>query len=147
LEDYSSISFGGFIPNSIDAALVRPNDPNHVIAGLRSCGAINGTAAGLQYRNLVKKIGWKTALRDGNFLYRTSHIQDFNGQDALFEDQIGIVWQTPSQPFSDFGDSGSLVINGQNEAVGLLFATAPYIRMSFANPIRRVFAHFGVIPV
>ena len=146
VETYAPIEFGGYTPNEIDAALVRPDTSADAVPGLRLLGSIAGTGH-MPFRAALRKNGWKTNITSGNFLFITSHIQRFGKHDALFQDQLGIVWELPDRPFSADGDSGAIAINERNEAVGLIFATSEYCRMSFANPIQRVLNHFGVMPL
>ncbi|MGQ0686251.1 hypothetical protein [Bradyrhizobium sp.] len=146
VESYAPISFGGYIPNRIDAALVKPKTPSDVIAGLRLLGSIAGSGP-VAKRRPVRKSGWKTKQTQGNFLYVTSFIQRFGNTEALFENQLGIVWDSDCNPFSADGDSGALVVNERSEAVGLVFAASSHCRMSFANPIHHVLDHFGVVPL
>jgi hypothetical protein len=146
LHDFAPIVFGGTTPNSIDAALVKPDDARDASSGIRSLGPVNGTLSPIPYRLKVHKMGWKTNLTDGTFLYRTNFIHKYaTAGDALFENQLGIVGSR--QAFSDDGDSGAMVLTDTGEAVGLLFVDAPDISMSFANPARDVFDYFGVTPV
>jgi hypothetical protein len=146
LHDFAPIKFGGVAVNYIDAALVRPINQSDVGGGLRRLGQINGTAAALSYKTPVEKVGWKTKYTKGTYLYKTSFSQSYpGGRDALFLDQLGIVGLTGD--FSRDGDSGSLVVNNNREAVGLVFAEASDINMTFANPIKKVFNYFGVTPV
>jgi len=42
------------------------------------------------------------------------------------------------EAFSDGGDSGSLILDMERRAVGLLFAGADDANVTWANPIRRV---------
>lgn len=145
LHDFAHINIGGVQSNEIDAALAKPDIPSDAKDGLRTIGTINGTASHFPYRMSVEKIGWKTNQTSGTFLYRTSFINHYKGHgDALFEDQLGIVGTTGK--FSEDGDSGAVVINGKKEAVGLVFANAADIDMTFANRINKVFSYFGVTP-
>ena len=144
--DFAPIVFGGIVANEIDAALAKPDDTSCATGGLRGLGQINGTSSPTPYRSPVEKVGWKTKHTKGTMLYRTSFVQHYPGYgDALFEDQLGIVGLAGR--FSDNGDSGSIVVNTAHEAVGLVFADAPDINMTFANPIRKVFNYFGISPV
>lgn len=61
---------------------------------------------------------------------------------AWFEDQISIMG-VGSAPFSQGGDSGSLVVDAVSlEPVGLLFSGGSLLTL--ANPIDKVISHFGV---
>ena len=146
LHDFAPITFGGVVPNEIDAAIASPARVADAGAGLMRLGPIAGTAATVPYRLPVRKVGWKTKETSGTFLYKTAYIQKFPPHgDALFENQLGIVGT--EGPFSGDGDSGALVINDKNEAVGLVFAESQITKLTFANPIQRVFGFFGVTPV
>lgn len=143
---FAPIVFGGFVPNDFDAALAKPTAYSDVTSGLLSLGYVSGTCSSLPYRTAVEKYGWRTKHTKGTFLFKTSYLQHYPGHgDALFRDQLGIVGWTSA--FSKGGDSGSLVINGSREAVGLVFAEASDIDMTFANPIDKIFNYFGVTPV
>jgi hypothetical protein len=145
LANFAPIHIGGTVSNTIDAALASTDQTGDVVDGIKTLGSISGTARNIQYRDSVKKYGWKTNKTDGRLLYKTSFLQNYPGiGDALFVDQLGIVGDTDN--FSDDGDSGSLVLNARNEAVGLVFADAPDVGITFANPISEVFNYFGVIP-
>ena len=145
LAAYAPIQIGGAVSNTIDAALASPDQAGDVIDGIKSLGVIAGTASTTTYRESVQKYGWKTKKTSGHILYKTSFLHNYPGiGDALFVDQLGIVGDAGN--FSDDGDSGSLVLNGGYEAVGLVFADAPDIGITFANPISDVFNYFGVIP-
>ncbi len=69
----------------------------------------------------------------------------YDSGNALFENQIVIVPKGPFSVFSDFGDSGSLVVKaGRREPVGLLFAISDDGFFTFANPIDAVLSRFSV---
>jgi hypothetical protein len=143
LHDIEPLAIGGTVANAFDAAVVEPDATHFAKAGLKVLGALAGTAGGLGYRTSVRKYGWKTSRTDGTFLYRTSFVQHYAGVgDALFVDQLGIVGTHGN--FSDGGDSGAIVVNTSQEVVGLLFADAPDISMSFASPIQPVLTRFGI---
>ncbi len=146
LADYAKILIGGTASNMIDAALADPDQMTDVVDGIKHLGSIKGTATRTSYRDSVKKYGWKTKQTDGHIIYRSSFLQSYPGVgDALFIDQLGIIGNAGN--FSNDGDSGSIVLNDNNEAVGLIFADSPDTGITFANPISEVFNHFGVVPV
>jgi hypothetical protein len=65
----------------------------------------------------------------------------FNGQSVYFDEQIAIHGEN-NRPFSDHGDSGSLIIAWDDfHAVGLLFAGNP--NRTLACPLDRVLAELG----
>lgn len=67
---------------------------------------------------------------------------------VVFDDQIEIKG-TPGHPFSRDGDSGSLVVNADKHAIGLLFAGNPDLNdgagLSFANPLPKVMTALDLI--
>ena len=86
----------------------------------------HGRTTGLTFGSVVD-----TSL-DGNVHY--------NGGVAYFEDQIVVVGNTG--PFSESGDSGSLVLDTSDpHPVGLLFAGDD--SQAIADPIRSVLNRFG----
>ena len=88
----------------------------------------------------VKKVGCVTGLTEGEIrtLGATLRIDfDENGI-LLFIDQI------IAELHSSAGDSGSIVLNESNEAIGLLFANSPDERFSFINDINIILWLLGV---
>ncbi|HXL63721.1 MAG TPA: hypothetical protein VN938_01550 [Xanthobacteraceae bacterium] len=63
----------------------------------------------------------------------------------MFERQLGIV--TSRGLFSDQGDSGAIVLDMNDAAVGLVANGSSLNKVSFANPIEPILRHFGVAPV
>ena len=67
---------------------------------------------------------------------------------VVFDDQIEIKG-FPGIPFSREGDSGSLVVNTNNRAIGLLFAGNPDLNdgmgLSFANPLGKVMTALDLV--
>jgi hypothetical protein len=141
--DIEPIVMGGITANNFDAALVELDKPGSVTPGVQSLGSLAGSAVGTYLRTDVSKYGTNTKSTSGRYLYRSTYLQHYAGVgDALFVDQLGI-FKRPKQ-FSDGGDSGAVVLNTANEVVGLLFAHAKDINMSFANPIQPILTRFGV---
>lgn len=65
----------------------------------------------------------------------------YNGQKLYFDDQLEI--QGTAGLFSAGGDSGSLVIDAGNNAIGLLFAGSSVLGKTFANQLGLVLQHAG----
>ena len=79
----------------------------------------------------VKKTGRTTEFTTGKILYtNASLIIDYEGGSALFVNQI------ITNAMSESGDSGSILLNNSNKAVGLLFAGNN--SYSIFNPISTV---------
>jgi hypothetical protein len=155
----------GALPGSVVGALERWAFPESVPVGevdgaictldvasaaaVREIGLVNGTCPP-ELGMPVRKRGRSTALTFG-------HISGCQGSPTLdipgfgirrFTRQIEIRVDFPqSIIFADHGDSGSLVVNGLNQAVGLLFAasdTLDFPQTGLANPIDAVKRELGV---
>jgi len=117
---------------------------------LDSFGSLSGErTAQLAGNEAVRKIGRTTGLTVGTI----SAIEVDNvavGYDqgtAYFDSQIEIASTGPG-PFSDGGDSGSLIIDENNEALGLLFAGSDQggpngLGLTYANPIEAVMSNLN----
>ncbi|MDE0055039.1 MAG: hypothetical protein OXT64_12420 [Gammaproteobacteria bacterium] len=121
LTDYEPLRFGSAV-NHIDAAIAALDDPNSAIPSIMGIGRHANPPVAAFLNQSVAKHGRTTGLTfgkvvdisfDGNVRY--------SSRVAYFEDQIAIIGE--SGPFSDDGDSGSLVLDSPgSRAVGLLFA-------------------------
>lgn len=73
-------------------------------------------------------------------------VPQFRG--VIYFDNVYMVQGAGGQPFSDRGDSGSLVVHtdsaGVTHAVGLLFAGTGDQQLTFILPIDKVLQHFIV---
>jgi hypothetical protein len=120
------------------AMVAAPQNEQHLQAPY---GKVNSTMLardGLQ----VQKVGRTTGHTHGNVKATLVDIRvDFNGTILDFEDQIEIQASSNS-PFSQGGDSGSLIVTtlAPCKAVGLLFAGNGI--STFANPIEPVLNRF-----
>lgn len=143
LYDYEPIIFSASADNRIDAALARVEDglvgdstPEDGYGRPRTdpIEAVPGMDVMKYGRTTGQTTGWVEAIN------ATIMVQYDSGV-ARFVDQIVI---RPG-PFSDAGDSGSLVVaeGGENDRrpVGLLFAGSHSV--TIANPINEVLARFG----
>ena len=87
----------------------------------------------------VFKIGKKTGKTTGRI--KAWGINDLTvtlgGKDFKFDDQIEILPDTAM--FCDDGDSGAIVLDATNLAVGLLFSKSRTTEVSYANTIANVF--------
>lgn len=103
--------------NLVDAALAEPLNAADVTPEIMEIGPVQGVAEAA-VGDVVKKSGRTTALTQGQVEYTaaTVKVEFSGGRSALFEDQF--MTTVMSKP----GDSGSLVLNEKNQAVGLLFA-------------------------
>ncbi len=124
-------------PNTIDAALARPDSPELVTKEILDIGVPTGWSQ-VELNEPVKKSGRTTEFTQDVVLqlHATVDVDYGNGRVATFEDQI------IAGPMSAGGDSGSAVLNNDNEVIGLLFAGSN--TTTILNPIEYVLNEFGI---
>ncbi len=138
LSAFVPIHFDGR-PNRIDAAIAE-TDASQVQPVLCSIGQVEGIGA-FRHGLLVQKHGRTTGRTQGLIVGTHETIWvDYDGKVARFERQLSIAGGRT--PFSDGGDSGSLIVDLQRRAIGLLFAGSD--TETYANPIRPVLKAFKV---
>ena len=117
--------------NLVDAALAEPLQGSDLVPEILEIGTIQGTAEA-EVGTVVKKSGRTTGLTHGRIDYTAARIVVgfTGGRSAVFEDQF------LTTPMSSPGDSGSLVLDEDNRAVGLLFAGSDQV--SVCNRIQNV---------
>jgi hypothetical protein len=117
--------------NLVDAALAEPLAETDVVPEILDVGPVQGVAEA-EVGTAVKKSGRTTGLTHEriNYIAATVEVRFSDGHSAVFEDQF----LTPAM--SKPGDSGSLVLNEKNQAVGLLFAGSD--RVTVCNRIQNV---------
>ncbi len=103
--------------NLVDAALAKPVRKDLVVPDIVGIGVPKGTAE-VAVGDKVIKSGRTSGLNTGNVkvVQATIKIGMGDAGDATFSDQVVVTHM--AQP----GDSGSLVVNERNQAVGLLSA-------------------------
>jgi hypothetical protein len=145
LHDFERIVLDGVTPNSMDAAIAKPDSTLTLSNAIRGgIGIVGGTDTNPGYNIAVKKYGKQTKLTHGDLIFHTiSLVMPFAAGDAYFTNQYGIVDDTGGV-FAEAGDSGSLVVNASSEAVGLLFGVAGTGDIAVANPIDPILTRFGV---
>ncbi len=137
--DTIAYNLKGVLDQFVDAAIAEIRKPadDYVAEGTRCFGPITGV--GVAVVNMkVKKCGRTTEATNGTVrsTNATVRVSGYPGGDRIFTDQI--LMTAMSQP----GDSGSIVLDDNNEAVGLLFAGGD--SDTIANKIQRVIAAFSV---
>jgi hypothetical protein len=138
LSAFVPINFDGR-PNSVDAAIAETDD-SQVQPFLCSIGTVDGIGA-IRHGLLVQKHGRTTGRTQGLIVGTHETIWvDYDGKVARFDRQLSIAGGRT--PFSDGGDSGSLIVDLQRRAIGLLFAGSD--TETYANPIRPVLRAFKV---
>jgi hypothetical protein len=102
--------------NLVDAAVAKPLSHDLISCEVRGIGRICGTAAGVPGMR-IKKVGHTTGLTHGKITEVNYSVTiPFAGKEYLFCDQLA------ARIHCREGDSGSIVVDDQNRAVGLLFA-------------------------
>jgi hypothetical protein len=124
-------------PNVVDCALAKPLSEQDISPEILEIGTVAGVCepvVGME----IKKSGRTTGYTTGKIraLNATINVSYGNGQTIKFEKQI------VASPMSRPGDSGSLVLNRENKAVGLLFAGSDL--STIINPINYVLEMLGV---
>ncbi|MYD95612.1 MAG: hypothetical protein F4Y02_18445 [Chloroflexi bacterium] len=140
LTDFERLRFGGAI-NRIDAAIAGLHDVALATPDIMTIGLPANPPVAPALGQAVVKHGRTTGLTFGSVV-DTSFDGDvyYDGNVAYFEDQIVVVGD--SGPFSEPGDSGSLVLDTSGpHPVGLLFAGDD--SQTIANPIQFVLNRFG----
>ena len=145
LHDCEPVQTGGVHTNRMDAAIAKLDSNGSKPFSIHSIGSVSGIDANPAFNAPVKKHGFSTRLTHGYLSFKNmSLLVPFDGGQALFIDQYGIVSQSYGTPFAARGDSGSLVVNDSLEAVGLLMAVAGTGEVAVANPIEPILKRFGV---
>jgi hypothetical protein len=119
--------------NLVDAAIARPLRAEDVSGDILQIGTIQGTAEG-ELGLAIKKSGRTTGLTTGEIqqVDVSVNVQYGEGKVALFVDQL------MAGPMSQGGDSGSAVLDNENNLVGLLFAGSD--TNTIMNRIQNVFS-------
>lgn len=119
--------------NLVDCAIARPLDDQDVSNEILEIGTIHGTASG-ELGMAIKKSGRTTGLTTGEIqqVDVTANVQFGTGQIATFTDQL------LAGAMSQGGDSGSVVLDNNNNLVGLLFAGSD--TTTIINRIENVFS-------
>jgi len=121
--------------NTVDAAIAAV--ASHAVRSeICTVGPVAGLGR-LRRNLLVQKHGRTTGHTVGIIRDVDSKVWvDYDSGTGLFTRQVGI--EGGNELFSDGGDSGSLILDMERRAVGLLFAGADDANVTWANPIRRV---------
>lgn len=121
--------------NLVDAAIAKPTKDSYVSDELLELGKIQDVNLLPEIGLAVRKSGRTTAVTEGEITQTDVVVQVgySDGKKALFVDQLMV------EPggFSDPGDSGSVVIDSDNNIVALLFAGSD--TSTIVNRIENVF--------
>ncbi len=142
LVNVSALNFDGESdkPNHIDAALARLWEQHRYEPTLPFIGGVKGyvTKEDVEVGEPVRKFGRTTGYTEGRVfsIYLDIRVRyDRTGRSALFQNQL-LIEPTPPRfnKFVEKGDSGSLVVDGEQHAVGLIFAGAPDSQATLPPP-------------
>ena len=122
--------------NVVDAAIAKPLASDLVSPEILGIGRVTGTVdARIGLR--VRKSGRTTGLTTGKITALAATVEvDYRGATAVFREQL------VGDLLSRGGDSGSLVVDEANHAVGLLFAGGS--NTTILNPIAAVLEALGL---
>jgi hypothetical protein len=131
--------------NAVDAALAALRQGMQFDAGmLKGIGELTGVGGVLDEDVAVSKVGRTTEVTHGRVTaFELDHvIVGYDIGNLRFDDQIEIEG-SGSGPFSQGGDSGSLILNATRQGVALLFAGGDQggsngQGLTYANPIATV---------
>jgi hypothetical protein len=130
LVNFSALRFGGGTsdPNHIDAALAKLWEPQRHRPLIPFVGAVKGYVpkGEVEVGEGARKFGRTTGYTEGRVFSIHMDIwvrYDRTGQSAFFDNQLLIEPSAPRFPkFVAKGDSGSLVVDDAQHAIGLIFA-------------------------
>lgn len=130
LYDYAPLIFGGDVenPNFVDAAIAKLLGGQTHLAEIPRIGKITDylRKEQVELRSACQKFGRTTGCTRGTIF--SIHLSIWvkypaRGAEAFFKDQFLIV-PTGGGSFARAGDSGSIAVDDENRAVGLIFAGA-----------------------
>jgi len=123
--------------NRVDCALAKPIDQKDVKDEILKIGKITGVAEGILGMS-VQKSGRTTGLTNGTIdqIDVTVEVSYGSNKSAIFFDQL------IAGSMSQGGDSGSAILNQENQIIGLLFAGSDSITV--INRIQDVFESLQV---
>ncbi len=129
LVNFSTLKFNGstYEPNHVDAALAKLWGPQKHALLIPFVGAVEGHVAKeeIELGEAARKFGRTTGYTEGRVF--SIHLDiwiryDRTGSSAYFENQILIEPTPPHARYVAPGDSGSLVVDENRHALGLIFA-------------------------
>jgi hypothetical protein len=141
LVNFSALKFDAGLdsPNQIDAAIAKLWAPEQHQPLIPLIGAVKGYVAtkDVEIGETVRKFGRTTGYTEGQLfsIHLDIWIQyDRTGQKAFFQDQFLIEPALPHfAKFVSRGDSGSLLVDAKQHAIGLIFAGMSELPQSLAT--------------
>jgi hypothetical protein len=143
LFDYEPIRLGK--RNTFDAALCVPTQAPDIKPGVVKLGKITGVRSHPKFDITVHGYGRKSKVTTGALRIKKICVaMPWKSGKAVFKDQYGIIGLTRGRTFAQEGDSGMLVVDDQNQAIGMLFAIASGVNLAYVNPIVPILQRFKV---
>lgn len=129
LVDFSVLKFDGALtePNHVDAAIAKLWEPQRYNSVIPLIGAVKGYVEkrDVQIGEAVRKFGRSTGYTEGRIfsIYLDIWIRyERTGQSAFFQNQFLVEPALPTfTKFVSKGDSGSLAVDAEQHAIGLVF--------------------------
>ncbi len=127
----NTASFKQKYGNQVDAAVARPDNQSQISLNIPEIGSVKGVAEPVEGMQ-VQKYGRSTGLTRGTVKYTRMDLRVHypDGTSVWFIDQI------VTSKMSEFGDSGALLLDMQNRALGLLCGGSEHV--SVFSPIQTV---------
>lgn len=125
------------LANTVDCALARPVNDADILPDIMGIGAVRNITEA-EPGTSVRKSGRSTGVTQGIVLATdvTVRVEVGSSEYVVFTDQV------LATPMSVPGDSGSLIVTEENQAVGLLFAGSE--KVTLFNRIQNVCAALNV---
>ena len=147
LTEFEELQAAGSGVNRMDAAIAKILNYDEVLPEIIQIGAIKKSGVIATPEDIldlqVCKYGRTTKHTLGTIgdIAADFNVSYPNNMRAYFVEQIGIDWL--DKPFSEGGDSGSLIVDHINQQpVALLFAAGK--KQSFATPINQILTRFQI---
>lgn len=137
LARFVPIRFGGILTNTVDAAIAEVDQFDKCSPEIYSIGYVQGVA-NVAVGTRVQKSGRTTGYTRGTVIAVNATVNVNYGTPGVAR----FVNQIVTTDMSEGGDSGSLVLDMRENAVGLLFAGSPTV--TIINPISAVLAALRV---
>ena len=138
-----SVTLEAEATNTVDAAIATPVVPDEVAPEVLHIGRVRGEADP-EIGMAVRKSGRTTRLTEGEITATDVTLRvGYSDGFLVFTDQFLV--RGGASRFGGAGDSGSLIVDGENHAVGLLFAGSPFTTV--ANKWANVAKALDVKPV
>ena len=154
LTRFVEIDFSEGAENRVDGAIATPVKASDVVWNTVDIGPetprTTRNVGDSDIGRFVKKTGRTTEHTQGfiQSVYATVQVKYDLFKKATFVDQIVVSQSAAEEPFSEGGDSGSLVYDSDNACIGLLFAgsegTEDEPARTIVNPINAVLSELDV---